>query len=263
MVLVRYENADNVSRITLCDPTGTNPINLDMCAEFWDAIRQARADEPHVVVLSSEGKTFTVGGDVPMFAASESPRDTLDDVTDILHRSVEELMSLDSIVVSVVHAVAAGAGVALAAAADIVLAAESASFTLAYTRIGYSPDGGTTMLASSIGVRRLLDLALLNPRISAQHALEIGLISQVHPDADLPAAVEAVVADLRRGSKSAQVATKKLIRSRAFPDVAAALRAEALSIQVLGATPDGTEGVQAFVQRRPAVFPSSGHTAAN
>ena len=145
----------------------------------------------------------------------------------------------------------------LAAAADLVVAAASARFTLAYTRIGFSPDGGSSLLTASVGLHRALQLALLNPVVSADEARAMGLVAQVHPDEALPAAVEEVVSLLRSGSRTAQVAAKRLLRETATPGAEAALRRETLSIRTRAASPDGREGVTAFLDKRAPSFPSS------
>ena len=111
---------------------------------------------------------------------------------------------------------AAGAAVPLAAAADIVLAAESARFTLAYTKVGLTPDGGSSLLAASIGLHRALYLALLNPVLTAAEAQAMGLVMEIHPDDALGEAVEGVVRRLARGSRTALAAAKHLLRGRRY-----------------------------------------------
>ena len=138
-----------------------------------------------------------------------------------------------------------------------MLAAETARFTLAYTKIGFSPDGGSSLLTASIGLHRALGLALLNPVLTADELHAAGLLTQVHPDAELAAAVDDVVAVLRSGSRTAQVAAKRLLRETATPAEEAALRRETLSIRARAAGPDGREGVAAFLAKRTPSCPSS------
>jgi 2-(1,2-epoxy-1,2-dihydrophenyl)acetyl-CoA isomerase len=254
---VRYEQHDGVARIRLCDPERGNPLSPQTVDALALAVRRARADDVHVVVLSSEGRAFSVGGDVSAFAAAADIEQMVDDLAERLHRVVSDLHRMDAVVVSVVQGTAAGAGVSLAAAADLVLAAETARFTLAYTKLGFSPDGGSSMLTASIGLHRALRLALLNPVLTAADLHAAGLVTQVHPDAELDAAVEDVVAVLRSGSRTAQVAAKRLLRETATPAEEAALRRETLSIRARAAGPDGREGVAAFLAKRTPSFPSS------
>jgi 2-(1,2-epoxy-1,2-dihydrophenyl)acetyl-CoA isomerase len=257
MNTVGYVQQGGVARITLDDPAGRNPVNLEMVAELARAVRRARADDVHVVVLSATGRFFSVGGDVTAFAGAEDVEQLIDDLAESLHRVVSDLHRMDAVVVSVVHGTAAGAGFSLAVAADIVLAGSSAQFTLAYTGIGFSPDGGSSLMPASIGLHRALHLALLNPVLSAEQALAIGLVAQVHPDDDLTAAAERVVDVLRSGSLPAQVAAKRLLRESATPGAEAALRRETLSIRERAAAPDGREGVAAFLEKRSPNFPSN------
>ncbi|GAB3323239.1 enoyl-CoA hydratase-related protein [Geodermatophilus aquaeductus] len=257
MTTVEYDQRDGVARITLADAERGNPLTPAMVQDLGRAVRRARADDVHVVVLSAAGRAFSVGGDVSAFAAADDVEQMVDDMAESLHRVVSDLHRMDAVVVSVVRGTAAGAGVPLAAAADLVLAAASARFTLAYTRIGFSPDGGSTLLTASIGLHRALHLALLNPVLSAEEARAAGLVAQVHPDDELDAAVEDVVAVLRSGSRAAQVAAKRLLRETATPAAETALRRETLSIRARAAAPDGREGVSAFLGKRPPRFPSS------
>jgi 2-(1,2-epoxy-1,2-dihydrophenyl)acetyl-CoA isomerase len=219
-------------------------------------VRRARADDVHVVVLTSQGRPFSVGGDVSAIAAAEDVEQMLDDLVEALHRVISDLHRMDAVVVSVVRGMAAGAGVPLAAAADLVLAGESARFTLAYTKIGLSPDGGSSLLPASIGLHLALHLALLNPVVSAAEAHALGLVAQVHADDAIDAAADEVVRALRSGSRTAQVATKRLLRATATPLEEAAFRRETLSLRSRAASPDGREGVSAFLQKRAPVFPS-------
>ncbi|MGY1695455.1 MULTISPECIES: enoyl-CoA hydratase/isomerase family protein [unclassified Geodermatophilus] len=257
MNAVEYEQRDGVARVRLADAERGNPLTPATVGELGRAVRRARADDVHVVVLSAAGRTFSVGGDVSAFAAAEDVEQVVDDMAESLHRVVSDLHRLDAVVVSVVQGTAAGAGVPLAAAADLVLAAESARFTLAYTRIGFSPDGGSTLLTASVGLHRALHLALLNPVLSAEEMRAMGVVTQVHPDAELEGAVEDVVAALRSGSRTAQVAAKRLLRDVATPNAEAALRRETLSVRAAAASADGREGVAAFLGKRPPRFPSS------
>lgn len=258
MSAVRYELADRAATLTMARPERGNSLDLSSAHDLLDAVRRARRDDAHVVVLRAEGKAFCVGGDVAGMAAADDREHYIDDLAETLHRAVSDLQRLDAVVVSVVQGVAAGAGVPLAAAADVVLAAASARFTLAYTKIGLSPDGGSSLLSASVGLHRALHLALLNPMLSAAEAQAAGLVAQVHPDGELDAAVSTVVATLLAGSRSAQVAAKHLLRAQAVSNPEGALRRETLAIRASAGGPDGQEGVDAFLAKRAPTFPSSG-----
>lgn len=257
MSLVSYTCRDGAAWIRLTDSSRGNPLSQAIVDELATAVRQARHDDARVVVLAAEGRAFSVGGDVSAFATADDIEQAIDDLAETLHRTISELHRMDAVVVSVVHGAAAGAGLALAAAADLVLAGASARFTLAYTKLGFTPDGGTSLLTASLGLHRALHLALLNPVLTAEQAHAFGLVAQVHPDDELAAAAEQVVRQLAAGSRAAQVATKRLLREAAAPAAETLLRRETLSIRARAASPDGREGVAAFAEKRTPEFPSN------
>lgn len=240
--------------ISLSGADRGNPLNLDTVRELHADVQAARAADAPVVVLAPEGKAFSVGGDLGSFADAPRPGDYVQELADLLHLVVSDLQRLDAVVVSVVQGVAAGAGFPLAAAADLVIAGESARFTLAYTKVGLTPDGGSTLLAQSIGLHRALRLALLNPVLSAREAESLGLVCAVHPDAELAAAAQDLVSRLLAGSRSAQVGAKRLLRDQSLPGLETALRRETLAIRDAADGPDGREGVRAFIDKRPPAF---------
>ncbi|WP_290055939.1 enoyl-CoA hydratase-related protein [Amycolatopsis solani] len=254
MSTVAYALDGRVARIRLADAARGNSLTMSTVDELGRAVRRARADEAHVVVLSAEGRAFSVGGDVSAFAAAGDVGVLVDDLADALHRTISDLHRMDAIVVAVVQGTAAGAGLALAAAADLVLAGASARFTLAYTKLGFSPDGGSSLLPASLGLHRALHFALLNPVVTAAEAHRLGLVAEVHPDDELEAAAAEVVRRLAEGSRTAQVATKRLLRETATPAPEVALRREAVSIRTRAASPDGREGVAAFREKRAPRF---------
>src|ERR1700759_2532591 len=257
MNLIRCDLDGGAARITLAAPDRGNPLDPEMAAQLLRAVRRARADDARVCVLRREGRAFSVGGDVGSFAAADDLEQLVDDLAETLHRTISDLHRMDAVVVSAGHGVAAGAGGALAAAADVVLAGASARFTLAYTKLGFSPDGGSSLLTASLGLHRALHLALLNPILTAQQAQAAGLVAEVHPDDELDAAVDLVVAQLLAGSRTAQVAAKRLLREAATPWAEGALRRETLSIRACAAGPGGGEGFEPFVAKRPPAFPSA------
>lgn len=251
---VRYEYADGVARITLADGERGNPIHHRSVAQLHEAVRSADRDGARVVVLAAEGRFFSVGGDLGAFAGAPDVTAFIDDLAEALHRVVGELVRSSAIVVSVVQGTAAGAGFPLAAAADVVLAADSAKFSLAYTKVGLSPDGGSSLLVHTLGLHRALRLAILGDLLTAQDAFDAGLVARVVPAAELAEAAEQVVATLAAGSATANAAAKRLLRDVVAPAPETALRKETLSIRALAGSPDGREGVAAFVEKRAPQF---------
>ncbi|TIC89198.1 enoyl-CoA hydratase [Nocardioides sp. GY 10113] len=252
--LVRYAFADGAARITLTGADRGNPVEPAQIDQLFAAVRRAGRDDAKVIVLDAEGRFFSVGGDLSAFHAAEDTAAFIDDLADGLHRVVSELVRSDAVVVSVVQGTAAGAGFPLAAAADVVLAADTAKFSLAYTKVGLSPDGGSSLLVHTLGLHRVLRLALLGDLITAQEAYDAGLVARVVPAAELADAVDAVVGQLLAGSRAAQAAAKRLVREQAVAAPEAALRRELLSIRTLAVGADGREGIAAFLEKRPASF---------
>jgi 2-(1,2-epoxy-1,2-dihydrophenyl)acetyl-CoA isomerase len=149
---------------------------------------------------------------------------------------------------------AAGAGFPLAACADIVLAGQSARFSIAYTKVGLSIDGGSSHLVHSIGLHRTLRLALLHDELTAHDAFEAGLVARVFPDGDLQSQADVIIDQLAAGPSEALGATKRLIRSAPGTSMVASMRNELVSVRSQLAGPDGQEGVAAFLEKRPAGF---------
>ena len=158
-------------------------------------------------------------------------------------------------VVAAVQGVAAGGGLSLLCGCDLVIAAASAKFTLAYTRAGLTPDGGSTFfLARLVGLRRAYELALTNRVLSAQEALEWGLITQVVPDQDLGEAAGALAANPVRGPTESFGATKRLLLDGATNSLETQMELESRAIAEAIRRPDGQEGIAAFLEKRRPGF---------
>ena len=253
--LVTYDERGGAGWITFNQPALGNPLNLDSVAALSAAVSAARAADVGVVVLAAEGRSFCVGGDLGAFSAAPDPGAYLKELTEALHAELLALQALDAIVVSRVQGTAAGAGVSYAASADIVLAAESARFTMAYTKVGLTPDGGTTLMEASTGLHRSLYMALLNPVLSAREALLMGFVSEVHPDEAFEVAVDDVVAQLVAGSRTALVAAKRLIRAQATPDPATALPRRVAADERERSQPGWARGRGRVLGQAPAELP--------
>ncbi len=250
---VSYELDGRVATLTF---RGDDAHALDLASVtvLYDAVRRARRDGAAVVVLAAQGRFFSAGGDVGTFAAADDLSTCVEEIAGTLHATVSELVRMDAIVVAVVQGVAAGGGFPLAAAADLVLAGASARFTLGYTKIGLTVDGGSSMLVTSLGLHRTLRLALLNDVLTADEALAAGLVARVFPDDQLAAGAAALVAQLAAGAPEALARTKRLMRGLATPAPESALLEEAVAIRTQAGTPDAREGVSAFVEKRAPRF---------
>jgi 2-(1,2-epoxy-1,2-dihydrophenyl)acetyl-CoA isomerase len=254
---VLLEIRDHVAHLTLNRPTAGNAIDLATAkALLAAAVRCDEDGDVRAVLLTGAGTMFCAGGDLRSFAASSGRLgELLTELTQALHAAIARLAHMDAPVVAAVNGAAAGAGMSLACAADLVVAAESARFTMAYTAAGLSPDGSSTyFLPRLIGLRRTVELMLTNRRLSAAEALEWGIVNQVVPDAELGATAARLAGTLAGGPTRAFGTVKKLLLASALQDLQAQLDVETRGIVGMAATDDAREGIAAFLAKRRPVF---------
>ena len=252
-----FEIKDGVGLIRLNRPDDGNVITLEMANEMLDvAIRCDEDPEVRAVVLTGSGKMFCAGGDLKAFAAQgQRVSGYLKKVTQAFHGVISRFNWMDAPVVGAINGTAAGGGFSLALTTDIAIAAESAKFTMAYTKVGLAPDGSSSyFLARLVGLRRAKEMALLNPVLSAKQALEWGLINRVVADDQvLPAALE-IASHLAKGPTRAFGEAKRLILSGATESLESQMEKESRAISALAGKADGREGVAAFIGKRIPKF---------
>ena len=252
-----YRTADGVAHITLNRPDAANGINVQMGRDLRDvAITVDEDPEVRAVLLSANGKLFCAGGDLKSFATlGDGIGRALKSLTTDLHAAQSRFMRMRAPIVVAVQGAAAGAGFPLAMIGDIVLTSPNASFTMAYTAAGLSPDGGSTFIISRlIGMRRMQEITLLNRRLSAAEALDWGLVTRVvEPDA-LMLEASAIAAQLATGPTEAFASARRLLLSAigSSPEEQMELEAREIAANAVGA--DGIEGIAAFVGKRPASY---------
>jgi 2-(1,2-epoxy-1,2-dihydrophenyl)acetyl-CoA isomerase len=248
---------DGVAHLTLNRPDQANGISLALAREFLDATLEIAADQRvRAVLLSGSGARFCGGGDVKEFAAhADDLPQHLRRVISYLHPAVELLVRGDAPVVAGVQGSAAGAGLGLAASADIVIAGESTKFVMAYTAIAVTPDGASSwFLPRLVGVRRALELTLMNRPLSAAEALEWGLVTKVVPDDDVAHEAAAVAERLAHGPTRAFAGAKRLIHESLESSFEEHLAREAEWMVRSARTTDAAEGMAAFVEKRAPEF---------
>ena len=183
-----FAQSGPITTIVLNRPEAANGINDTLLREFAAAAALCDTETTKVVTITGAGRFFSAGGDLKAMAAAPNPGAFVKGLADDLHRALSTLARIDAVVITAVNGAAAGAGFSLAATGDLVLAAESAKFTMAYTKAGLSPDGSSSYyLPRLIGIRKTQELMLTNRTLSAADASQWGLVTEVVPDAELAA----------------------------------------------------------------------------
>ncbi len=256
MTTVSFSARDGVGTMALDRPDAGNAVNLELAQDLHAAVIAAERDRSvKVVVLRGAGRNFCVGGDLKAFAARDDLPAHLREVTSHLHAAIVAFARMDAPIVVGVQGSAAGAGLGLAIGGDIVIAAESARFVVAYTKIGLNPDGGTSyLLPRLIGLRRAQELTLTNTPLDANAAFEIGLVTRVVADDALDAEVAGVARQLAAGARRAQGEAKRLLRTSFDESLALHLEAEAAAIVRSAERPDAKEGISAFLEKRSPTY---------
>lgn len=256
--VVLVSKQEGVASITLNRPQAFNAISLEL-AKALNAAAEDVARDPSIrcVVLTGAGdKAFCAGGDVPAFVeAGRNADKDLAEITLYLHTAISRLAHMDKPWIAAVNGVAAGAGLSLVAAADLAIAKHTCKFTSAYTGIGLSPDGSSSwFLPRVVGVRRATELYLTNRTLTAEEALDWGLLTRVS-DADAFAAdVDALAQQLAKGPTLAYARVKKLMLFTQTDSLESQMQRETRYIAECAVTEDGQAGFAAFVNKTRAVF---------
>jgi 2-(1,2-epoxy-1,2-dihydrophenyl)acetyl-CoA isomerase len=255
---VLLDVADGVATLRLNRPDQGNAINEEMAADLNDAATQiAETSGVRAVLIAGNGPNFTLGGDVNLFAGT--PREQLPHrlrrMIDGYHQAIERLTGIDAPVVAAVRGAAAGGGLGLLYVADIVIAADDARFALGYGTLGLTSDGGNTwFLPRMVGMRRAQELFLLNRRLTAQKALEFGLVSRLMPSDAVEGEAATIAGKLAAGPTRAFGAMRRMLRQSFETGLGDQLLAEKESIIRASRTDDAREGIAAFAAKRRPQF---------
>jgi 2-(1,2-epoxy-1,2-dihydrophenyl)acetyl-CoA isomerase len=263
---VRLEPDGRVLRVVLDDPDAGNVVGHELVTGLLAAADAAAGDGVGCLLLTASGPNFCLGGDIRFFtpAGGESADGVgakIGELADALHLVLRRLRDVPVPVVTAVQGWAAGAGIGLALAGDVVLLAASARMRPGYVGLGYSPDGGVSWrLTRGLGAARATDLLMTNGILTAADALAAGLVSRVVPDDELPDAALDLARALAAGPTRALLRTRDLVRAAdSGAALDAQLEAEAAAIAACAAEPDGLEGVAAFLaKRRPSFTGAAG-----
>ena len=251
-----YELKDGIATLTLNRPEVMNALSSNLRRELLDALRRSQA-EARVMVLTGTGRAFCSGQDL-----QDAGKIGSFDLERILNEEyvpmIKAITESPIPTIAAVNGAAAGAGANLALAADIVIAAESASFIQAFTRIGLVPDaGGSYWLPRQIGLARSMGAMLLGDKITARQAADWGMIYETVADADFAAHIRARAAQLAAGPAVSYRGVKAMLRASFSNDLDAQLALEARLQGQCGQTMDFREGAPAFLEKRPEKFTGS------
>ena len=252
---LRYEVADAIATITLDRPEALNALTIPMKTELLDALTAVARDRGvRAVVLTGAGRAFCAGQDLKERLEPDAVPLAVE-LRERYNPIITAMRRLDQPIVGAINGVAAGAGASLAFACDIRVAAQSASFVLAFGRIGLVPDSGATwFLPRLVGPAKAAELALLGETMSAEDAERFGLVVRVVAADALDAEARAIAARLAGLAPLALAQTKRALQRSWSVDLETALEEEAYRQGLAGATADHAEGLSAFVEKRPPRF---------
>jgi 2-(1,2-epoxy-1,2-dihydrophenyl)acetyl-CoA isomerase len=257
---VNVRIADGAATIELNRPQALNAWNAQLGADLLSALRTAAADDAvRAVLIIGAGRAFSSGADLKDMGGgpvtAEGRPDVYTTLTERYHPIMQAIRELPKPVVAAVNGPAVGIGCSLALCCDLILAAESAYFLLAFVNIGLVPDGGSSLFVPSrVGMARASEMSMLGERVSSAQALEWGLINRVFTDEALRDEAAALVARLAAGPTRSYAGSKRQLNSWLYARMDEQLELEARIQQEMAGSADMIEGVSAFVEKRPPRF---------
>jgi 2-(1,2-epoxy-1,2-dihydrophenyl)acetyl-CoA isomerase len=255
---VIWEQSEGVGRVTLNRPDTLNAWTAEFGRELKQVVTADAADSTvRAVLVTGAGRGFSSGADLKegFDPADDGMPDVRRELHEVYHPIIAGIRRLEKPVVAAVNGPAVGIGASLAFACDLVLAAESAFFGLAFVNIGLMPDGGSTLFVpAAVGKARAFQMALLGERVPAERALEWGLVNQVLPDDRLMDEAGKLVERLANGPTRSYASSKQALNRMLYPDLDGQLDLEAELQHALARTRDFQEGVAAFVEKRDPAF---------
>lgn len=253
---VLVHTANGVTVLTLNRPAAANAITVSLASQLVAAVERVATDpQARLVVCRGAGRLFCGGGDLRSMVEAPTIGDALHGLTEIWHRAVLGLAELPVPVLTVVHGPAAGAGLGLVAASDIVIASDTATFSYAFSKVGLSPDGATSYyLPRILGLRRTSELVFTGRVLSALEAESWGLVTRVVAASELEETVRALVLLLAEGPTRAFAATKLLLADSGRRSLHDQLAAEARAIVAAGQSVDAAAAIRGALVGRAPVF---------
>lgn len=256
---VNVRVSDGAATVELNRPQALNAWNAQFGAELLRALSEVAADESvRAVVLTGAGRAFSSGADLKEIGEDTTPEgrpDVYKVLTERYHPIMREIREMPKPVIAAVNGPAVGIGCSLALCCDLILAAESAYFLLAFVNIGLVPDGGSSLfLPTRIGMARASELAMLGERLPAAKALEWGLINRVVPDEALAQEALAFARRMAEGPTRSYAGSKRQLNNWLYARMDEQLELEARIQQEMAGSADFVEGAMAFIQKREPHF---------
>ncbi|MFZ2176090.1 MAG: enoyl-CoA hydratase-related protein [Rhodococcus sp. (in: high G+C Gram-positive bacteria)] len=248
---------DGILRCVVSDPSRGNSLSITALEQAAEMLGTTPSDANGIraVILTGSEAAFCNGGDVTAFASAPDPSDYVGDLAKRFHQFIRVVTTTPIPVVAAVQGWAAGAGMSIACAADVIVGSPSTTFLPAYPGIDLSPDGGMTWtLPRLVGFARARDMLLTNQPIRGRAAFDSGLLTRFVDDDQVLSTAESIAVELASGPGSAHGAIKRLLWQAQRVELSPQLDAEAESIAYLAGSADGREGVAAFVERRRPNF---------
>ncbi|HEX2173799.1 MAG TPA: enoyl-CoA hydratase-related protein [Dehalococcoidia bacterium] len=254
-----YDKREAIATVTLNRPQVYNALSVRMGEEFCAALADVAGDPAiRAVVLTGVGNAFCSGGDLKAANEARARGEAVDyfrRLTDAFHRMIIDMRRLPKPILGSLNGPAGGGGFSLALACDLRIASDRCRLKQGYTSAGLTPDGGWTAVAPHlIGLAKASELVYLDPVISAEEALRLGLVNSVVTAEELPSETERLARQLADGPTQSFGRVKALLNASIYPQLEVQLERERASITESAGTPDFEEGVQAFVGKRAARF---------
>ncbi len=257
-IKIQVAMGGTLAKISLARPEKYNAFDRDMLRELADIVRGVTdSAKCRVVVITGDGKGFCAGADLAAAKASDSLSTYIDQTVKSFHYVLTTLAESPAIVVTLVNGPAAGGGFSLALAGDLRWALPEAKFRAGYGRVGLTMDGGLSWrLPRIVGMAQAQRIVFEDPDIDADEAHALGIVHQVIPQSDLVKNFETLVEKTKLQSRSIFAKNRKLLAESQARTLAATFEAEAMAMKIAAAQPDGREGIEAFVAKRPPKFTS-------
>lgn len=251
------DHSDSIVKITLNRPNEAHSLNGQLAKDLMDVSQYCdSAADVKAVILTASGRFFCAGGDLQHMAGfGDDVASGVKTLADDLHRALSTFARMDAPLIVAVNGVAAGAGFSIAAVGDLVVAADNANFTMAYTKAGLSPDGSSSYyLPRLIGLRRTQELMLTNRTLTAAEALDWGVVTMVVPVGELEAETQNLARKIANGAIGSHSSVKKLLLQSFGNGLESQMEIEGRMIAQAAGSENGREGLDAFLNKRKPVF---------